>query len=97
MGIPAPPRPELLLFWSVCDADHWVPGDGQPQAEYWLHLLNRIHQSGKLCQLYVSALDGFRIVDELGGKGLALVINETLTPEQGKAMLDEIRLMEKAR
>jgi hypothetical protein len=45
----------------------------------------------------VSARDGFRIVDELGGKGLALVTNEILTPEQGKALLDEIRLMEKAR
>jgi hypothetical protein len=74
-----------------------VPGDGQPQAEHWLHLLNRIHQSSKLCQVYVSARDGFRIVDELGGKGLALVTNEILTPEQGKALLDEIRLMEKAR
>jgi hypothetical protein len=74
-----------------------VPGDGQPQAEYWMPLLNKIRQSGKLCQVYVSAEGALRIVQELGGKGLVFVINEFLTLEQGKALLDEIRLMEKAR
>lgn len=32
---------------------------------------------------------------ELGGEGLALVINETLSPAEGKAFLDELRLLEK--
>jgi hypothetical protein len=91
------PHLDRLLALERLRGIQWVPRDGQPQAEYWLHLLNRIRQSGKLCRVYVSAKGALRIVQELGGKGLALVINGTLTPEQGKALLDEIRLMEKAR
>jgi hypothetical protein len=53
-------------------------------------LLNRIRQSGKLCQVYVSANGALTILRELGGKGMLLVINEALTPEQGIALLDEI-------
>jgi hypothetical protein len=67
---------------------------GQPQAEHWLPLINRIRQSGKRCQVYVSTQGALSILHELGGKGLALVINETLTPEQGKAFLNEIRSLE---
>jgi hypothetical protein len=36
----------------------------------------------------------YSFVRELGGKGLALVIIKALTPAQGKAFLDEIRLLE---
>jgi hypothetical protein len=58
-------------------------------------LLKRIRQSGKLCQVYINTQGALTILRELGGKGMALVINENLDPEQGKAFLNEIRLLEK--
>jgi 5-methyltetrahydrofolate--homocysteine methyltransferase len=84
------PHLEMLLSLEGLRGIQWVPGDGQPQAEHWLPLLNRIRQSGKLCQVYVSANGALTILRELGGKGMLLVINEALTPEQGIALLDEI-------
>jgi hypothetical protein len=45
----------------------------------------------------VSSQDALIILCELGGKGLALVINETLAPEQGQALLDEIHFLVNAR
>jgi hypothetical protein len=89
------PHLDMLLAMEHLRGIQWVPGDGQPQAEHWLPLLNRIRQSGKLCQVYVSARGALTILRELGGKGLALVVNDTLTPEQGQALLEEIQLLEK--
>ena len=43
----------------------------------------------------MSAQGALAILREFSGKGLALVINETLTPEQGIAFLGEIRVLEK--
>ncbi len=91
------PHLDMLLTLERLRGIQWVPGDGQPQAEHWLSLLNRILQSGKLCQVYVSAQGALSILHELSGKGLALVINETLTPEQGKTLLNEIRSLENDR
>ena len=68
----------------------WVPGDGQPQAERWLALVNRIRKVGKLCQVYVNAQGALTILRELGGKGMLLVINEALTPEKGNALVEQI-------
>jgi len=44
----------------------------------------------------VSAKAAIEILREIGGKGLLLAINEALTPEQGQALLEEIRRMKKA-
>ena len=89
------PHLDMLLALEGLRGIQWVPGDGQPQAEHTMPLLKRIRQSDKLCQVYVSAQGALSILHELGGKGLALVINETLTPEQGRALVNEIRLIEK--
>ena len=89
------PHLDMLLALERLRGIQWVPGDGQPQAEHWLPLLKRFRQSGKLYQVYVSAQGALSILRELGGKSLALVINEALTPEQGKKFLNEIRLVEK--
>jgi hypothetical protein len=88
---------DMLLATERLRGIQWVPGDGQPQAEHWLPLIKRIRQNGKLCQVYVSAQGALTILRELGGKGLALVINEALTPEEGQALLDEVHVLEKAR
>ncbi|MGE5124022.1 MAG: hypothetical protein ACM3H7_05850 [Acidobacteriaceae bacterium] len=84
------PHLEMLLALEHLRGIQWVPGDGQPQAEHWTALLKHILQSGKLCQVYVGAEGALQILNELGGKNLLLVINETLSPEEGKALLDEI-------
>jgi len=86
---------EMLLSMKHLRGIQWVPGDGQPQAEYWLPLMDRIRQSGKLCQVSVNAQGALTILRELGGQGLLLVVNEPLTPGQGKALLDEVYLVEK--
>lgn len=90
------PHLEMLLAIPRLRGIQWVPGDGQPQAEHWLALLERILKSGKLCQVSVSAQGALRIVRELGGKGMVLWISEALTPHQGQALLEEIRCAEKA-
>ena len=84
------PHLELLLSIERLRGIQWVPGDGQPQAEHWLPLLSRIRERGKLCQVFVSAHGALTILRELGGKGMLLVINEALTPEQGRALMEEI-------
>jgi len=91
------PHLDMLLALEHLRGIQWVPGDGQPQAEHWLPLLNRIRQAGKLCQVYVSAQGAMTILRELGGKGFVLVINEAFTPERGQALLDEIHNFGKAR
>jgi len=91
------PHLEMLLSLERLRGIQWVPGDGQPQAEYWLPLLKRIRQSNKLCQVYASAKGAVKIMHELGGKGLLIAINEALTPQQGQALLEEIDMLEKTK
>jgi hypothetical protein len=88
---------DMLLALERLRGIQWVPGDGQPQAENWLPLLSRIRHSGKLCQVNVNTRGALTILRELGGKGFVLLINEKLSPEQGKAFLNEIRRLEKLR
>ncbi len=90
------PHLDMLLGIKRLRGIQWVPGDGQPQAEHWLALLRWIRKSGKLVQVNVSAQGALHIVRELGGKGIALSISEALTPPQGQALLEEIRLLENA-
>ncbi len=89
------PHLDMLLSMPRLRGIQWVPGDGQPQAEHWLPLIQRIRKSGKLCQVYVSAQGALRILREVGGKGVCLAINETLTPGQGRALLEEIHRLER--
>lgn len=95
-GKGAIPHLDMLLAIERLRGIQWVPGDGQPQAEHWLALLERILKSGKLCQVSVSAQGALRIVRELGGKGMVLWISDALTPQQGQAFLEEIRCSENA-
>jgi 5-methyltetrahydrofolate--homocysteine methyltransferase len=89
------PHLDTLLSLERLRGIQWVPGDGQLQAEQWLPLLQHIRERGKLCQVYVDAQGALTILRELGGRGLLLVINETLSPEQGKALLGKIRQIER--
>jgi hypothetical protein len=89
------PHLEMLLDLEKLRGIQWVPGDGQPQKEHWLPLVSHIRQSGKLCQVYVSAQAALTILRELGGKGMLLVVNEALTPSQGEALMKEIIQVQK--
>jgi hypothetical protein len=60
-------------------------------------LITRILQSGKLCQVYVGARAALSILREVEGKGLLVAINETLSPEDGAALIDEIHRLTKRR
>ncbi|NJD59575.1 MAG: hypothetical protein C3F13_19180 [Anaerolineales bacterium] len=82
---------DMLLSLERLRGVQWVPGDGQPQAECWIPLIKRILESGKLCQVYASGRGALTILREVEGKGLLVAINETLTPEQGTSLLDEIQ------
>lgn len=89
------PHLDMLLSLKRLRGIQWVPGDGQPQAEQWLSLIKHILRSGKLCQVSVDAQGALRILEELGGKGLVLVITEALTPVQGQALIEQIRLLDR--
>jgi 5-methyltetrahydrofolate--homocysteine methyltransferase len=66
----------------------WQPGDGQPMAEDWPEVLQRIRAGGKLVQVFVTTQGALDIKKELGGKGYLLhIVNETLTLEQAQAFL----------
>jgi hypothetical protein len=90
------PHLDMLLSLPHLRGIQWVPGDGQPQAECWPDLIQHIRSGGKLCQVFVSAQGALRILRELGGQGLLLAINETLTPGQGRALLKEIQQIEQS-
>ncbi|MGA2488821.1 MAG: hypothetical protein ABSF99_01345 [Anaerolineales bacterium] len=66
----------------------WQPGDGQPMAEDWPEVLQRIQAGGKLVQVFVTAQGALDIKKELGGKGCILhIVNERLTVEEGRAFV----------
>jgi hypothetical protein len=79
----------LLSLERLCGIQ-WIPGDGQPPPEQWLPLLKRIRDAGKLCQLYVSPEGARTIVQELGGRGFALCIDQTMSEEEATDFLKGI-------
>ena len=81
---------EQLLALESLRGIQWIPGDGAPPPEEWLDLLKRILDGGKLCQLYVSADGARQIVQALGGKGLALSIDDDLTQPEAEALIREL-------
>jgi 5-methyltetrahydrofolate--homocysteine methyltransferase len=85
------PHLDMLLSIPRLRGIQWIPGDGQPGADQWLLLLQRIRTGGKLCQEFVTPQGALRIVKTLGGKGFMLVIqdfgSEFYDPEVVKAFL----------
>ena len=72
----------------------WQPGDGQPLADGWLPVLERIRAAGKLCQVYVTRQAAFNIMRAMGGRGFIFhLVNETLTVQEGLEFLQELRAM----
>jgi hypothetical protein len=70
----------------------WQPGDGQPLADGWMPLLQRIRQGNKLCQVYVNCEGALTLKRELGGKGFIYhIVNEHLTVEQAQAFIQSLK------
>jgi hypothetical protein len=82
------PHLDQLLSIERLRGIQWQPGDGQPMAEGWPEVLKKIRAGGKLVQVLVTTQGALNIKKELGGKGFLLhIVNETLTPEQGRAFM----------
>jgi 5-methyltetrahydrofolate--homocysteine methyltransferase len=79
---------DALLSLPKLRAIQWQPGDGQPRAEGWLEVLQRIRAGGKLCQVYVEREGAFRIARELGGRGIVMEILEDLTDREAEEFLE---------
>jgi len=84
------PHLDMLLSLARLRGIQWVPGDGAPPPERWLPLLRRIRDAGKLCQLYLSAAGALTITRELGGKGFAFYINDTMSTQHANAYVKTI-------
>ena len=52
------------------------PRRRQTTPDRWTDVLKRIRDEEKLCQVFVSPEGAMRIVEEIGGKGFLLVIND---------------------
>jgi 5-methyltetrahydrofolate--homocysteine methyltransferase len=82
---------DLLLSIPRLRGIQWIPGRGNPQADQWLPLLQRIRDGGKLCQVYVTPDQALRIVKNLGGRGFQFLIwqygGQFEEPEQSEAFL----------
>jgi len=78
-GKGALPHLETLLSQQQLAGVQWIPGTGQPEPEKWPLIIKHILSAGKLCQVYVSPEGARTIVREIGGRGLAFIIN-TDTP-----------------
>jgi hypothetical protein len=81
---------DMLLSLPRLRGIQWIPGDGQPPPEEWLPLLKRIRDGGKLCQLFVTAEGARKIVDELGGRGLALFVTNVMGDDEARDFLVSI-------
>jgi hypothetical protein len=81
------PHLDLLLSIDRLRGIQWIPGEGSPPPQAWLPLLKRIREGGKLCQIYVSPEGARSIVRELGGRGFALHINQTMKEDEARSFL----------
>lgn len=79
---------DMLLSLGKLRGIQWLPGEGQPRAEKWPDVLQRIRSHEKLCQVYVDRAGAFRVARDHGGKGFVLVIDERLTDDEATEFLD---------
>ena len=89
------PHLKHLLSLEKLVGIQWIPGAGSPPPEEWLPLLKEIRDGGKLCQLFVSPEGARTIVRELGGKGFALAVEQSMTREEADAFLQTLRSEDK--
>ena len=91
------PHLDLLLSIPRLRGIQWIPGEGNPPADQWPHLLKRIIEAGKLCQVYVSAEGALNIVRTIGGKGFLLAIQDEMSAEEATAFLKRLASEDKTK
>ena len=84
------PHLDMLLSLDRLRGIQWIPGDGQPPVEEWLPLLKRIRDAGKLCQVYTSPQGAQTIVRELGGRGFAFSIMQSMSQDEAGSFLHKL-------
>jgi len=83
------PHLDQMLAIERLRGIQWQPGDGQPMADDWPEVLQKIRSVGKLVQVFVTTQGALDIKKELGGRGFLIhIVNETLTLEQGRAFIE---------
>lgn len=83
---------DQLLSIARLRGIQWQPGDGQPKADGWLDILQRIRAGGKLCQVYVTR-EGARVIrSELGGQGFLMhIVDDPMSLAEAEAFVAEMR------
>ncbi|HEY53153.1 MAG TPA: hypothetical protein G4N94_06815 [Caldilineae bacterium] len=91
------PHLDMLLSLDRLRGIQWIPGAGQPPEEEWLPLLKRIRDAGKLCQVYASPQGARTIVRELGGRGFAFSIMQSMSQDEAESLLYELGVVNRER
>ena len=81
---------DMLLGIKELRGIQWVPGDGNPPAEEWLHVLGKIRKANKLVQVTVSSQGALAITKALGNRGFLFNIIELLTADDAQSFIAQL-------
>ncbi len=68
----------------------WVYGAGQPSAKYWIDVLKKIQNAGKIINIGLKAEDIDVVFSELKAQGLSCYFDFDYTAEEAKEILQKI-------
>jgi hypothetical protein len=83
---------DALLGISSLKAIQWQPGEGHTRVDQWYDVIKKIIDGGKSCQLYVQPEEIEPLIEEVGAKGLLLII--TTDEERAQSLAEHYRLEE---
>jgi 5-methyltetrahydrofolate--homocysteine methyltransferase len=81
---------DMLLGIEQLKGIQWVPGDGNPPAEEWLHVLGKIRKANKLVQVTVSSQGALAITKALGNRGFLFNIIELMHAEDANSFIAQL-------
>lgn len=81
---------DMLLGIKQLKGIQWVPGDGNPPAEEWLHVLGKIRKANKLVQVTVSSQGALAITKALGNRGFLFNIIELMHAEDANSFIAQL-------
>lgn len=84
---------DRILKFPTLNGVQWVYGAGQPSARYWIEVLQRIQNSGKLIQVNCEMDDVIPICQALNPEGVHLIVHGCENADDAKILL---RLAEEA-
>jgi 5-methyltetrahydrofolate--homocysteine methyltransferase len=85
------PHLDKLLEVPTIKGVQWQPGDGQPMADQWPEVLNKILDAGKLVQTFADAESAMNIVKNYnGGKDfVVMLLHHDMNAEEAQAFTRE--------